>query len=86
MVRQRRFVVDIVREVLRLKLQLLKSNREIGRILKISKSTVATYISRIKVAQITNIDEVNTLSDDELREIIFPIKSGQKIIPIRNEN
>lgn len=82
MAKQRRFVVDVVREVLRLKLQLLKSNREIGRILKISKSTVATYLARIKAAQLTNIGEINNLSDDELREVIFPIKSGKKIIPI----
>jgi len=78
----RRFVVDIVREVLRLKLQLLKSNREIGRTLKISKSTAATYFSRIKIAKISSYDEIQKLSDEQLKEIIFPSKPGQKIIPI----
>jgi transposase len=82
MSKRRRFVVDIVREVLRLKLQLLKSNREIGRTLKISKSTVASYFSRIQIAKISSYDEIQELSDQQLREIIFPEKPGQNIIAI----
>ncbi len=78
----RRFVVDIVREVLRLRLQLLKSNREIGKTLKISKSTVATYFSRIEIAKISSYDEIQKLSDEQLKEIVFPSKPGKKIIPI----
>lgn len=86
MAKQRRFVVERVREALRLKFILNKSNREIGRILNVSKSTIATYVSRCEVFGVTSFDQLTKLSDDQLKEIIFP-HSGQcqKVIPVNFE-
>ncbi len=82
MVKQRRFVVDLAREVLRLKLIENKKNREIGRILNISKSTVASYVSRSEIGKIRTYDQVEKLSDDDFKKIIFPSKCGPKEVPV----
>lgn len=82
MAKQRRFVVDQVREVLRLKLELEKSNREIGRIIGISKSTVATYYSRATAWGLTSYEQVKELSDEKLKSMIYSIRSDHKEIPI----
>ncbi len=68
-----RFCVKLVREILGLKFNdPKKSNREIGRIHSISKSTVATYISRAKVGGINSTEDLNNSTDEKLRELIFP--------------
>lgn len=82
MAKQRRFVVDLVREVLRLKFELKKTNREIGRVLKISKSTVANYIEKADAFALKNFKQVSELDDGALKNIIFPSKAGLKEIPI----
>lgn len=82
MAKQRRFVVDSVREVLRLKFEFGKSNREIGRILGISKSTVSTYFTRACACAITSYDQIKELTDEQLKALIFSINSDQKDIPI----
>lgn len=82
MAKQRRFVMDLVREALRLKFEHKKSHREIGKVLNISKNTVTTYVSRIGAAGINSIGQVNELSDEKLKDIIFPSKSEKKYPPV----
>lgn len=72
MAKQQRFCMKLVREVLKLKWEKSKSNREIGKILSISKSTVSVYLSRVKTLGIDNIEQLNQLNDDELKEKMFP--------------
>ncbi len=80
----RRFSVNSVKEVLRLKFEEEKSNRMIGKILKISKSTVATYLSRANEHGIKTYADVVLMPDEELRKKIFfdthdPLKLNEKI-------
>jgi transposase len=66
--------MKLVREVLGLKLKdEKKSDREIGRIHSVSKNTARTYITRARNAGITTIEQLNSIDDDKLKEIIFPI-------------
>ena len=74
MVKKVRFKMELVREVFRLKWQEKKSNRLIGSILKISKSTVASYLTRAVAKDIDNLDKLNSVGDEELKKIIFPHK------------
>lgn len=74
MTKQVRFCMELIREVFRLKWLEKKSNRTIGKILKISKSTVGTYLIRASMGEIENLKQLTSLSDDELRKIIFPDK------------
>lgn len=83
MVKQVRFCMELIREVFRLKWQEKKSNRMVGQILKISKSTVATYLLKASMGQVENLDQLNSLDDEELRKIIFPEKyAKQKESPV----
>ena len=66
--------MELIREVFRLKWLEKKSNRVVGQILKISKSTVATYLVRAAMGKITNLEQLNSFNDEELRRIIFPDK------------
>lgn len=81
MVKQVRFCMELIREVFRLKWQEKKSNRVVGQILKISKSTVATYLLRASMGQVENLDRLNSLDDEELRKIIFPDKYAKEKEP-----
>ena len=72
MTNQMRFCMKAVREVLRLKFEQNKSNRMIGSIMHISKSTVGTYLERASSAGLTTYVIVQNLSDEELKEKIFP--------------
>lgn len=73
MSKQWRFCLKLVREILGLKFNdPKKSNREIGRIHSISKSTVATYLSRANAGGINSINDLNSIVDEKLRELIFP--------------
>ena len=73
--------MELVREVFRLKWVLNKSNRAIGKTLSISKSTVSTYRGRAKVAGIETIERLNSISNEALKEIIFPM-SNEKVFQI----
>ena len=75
---ERRFCMELVREVFRLKWSEKQSNRLIGSSLRISKSTVATYIARAVRGEINNLKQLNSLSDDELKKVIFPEKFSDK--------
>ena len=66
--------MELIREVFRLKWLEKKSNRVVGQILKISKSTVATYLTRASLGQITGLEQLDSLNDERLRRIIFPDK------------
>ena len=72
MVKQVRFCMELIREVFRLKWQEKKSNRVVGKILKISKSTVATYLVRAALGKVTTLEQLNSFNDEDLRGIIFP--------------
>lgn len=85
MARKRRFVVEIVKETLRLKFLLKKTNREIGRILGISKSTVATYVSRAKGSSLTSFEQIKSMKDEEIKKLIFPSKTDSTSIPLNFE-
>ena len=74
MVKQVRFCMELIREVFRLKWQEKKSNRVVGQILKISKSTVATYLVRAAMKKITTLEKLNSFNDEDLGKIIFPDK------------
>lgn len=74
MAKKRRFCVELVREVFRLKWTERRSNRFIGKALNISKSTVGTYLARAKRANINCLLQINSLSDEQLKKIIFPHK------------
>lgn len=69
--------MELVREVFRLKWVLKKSNRGIGEALSISKSTVSTYLGRAKGAGIETIEQLNSISNERLKEIIFPVKNEE---------
>ena len=75
---KRRFCMELIREVFRLKWEKKQSNRLIGRLLRISKSTVATYLARANKASITTLEQLNSLGDDELGKIIFLNKYADK--------
>lgn len=65
--------MKLVREILGLKFtDDKKSNREIARIHSISKSTVATYVSRAEVGGIKSIEDLNRTDDENLYALIFP--------------
>lgn len=72
MLKQWRFCVKLVREVLYLKFKDKKSNREIARLQSTSKDTVKMYISRAEISGIDSFESLEATSDDSLREIIFP--------------
>ena len=72
MAKQVRFCMELIREVFRLKWPEKKSNRAVGQILKISKSTVGTYLVRAAMGKITTLERLNPFDDEELRKIIFP--------------
>ena len=75
---ERRFCMELVREVFRLKWEEKQSNRLIGQSLHISKSTVATYLARASRMDITTIEQLNSLNNDELKKIIFPERFSDK--------
>lgn len=62
-----------LREVLRLKIDLKVSNREIARMLKISCSTVSLYVSTFKHKAIS-WSQANEMGDDELKQQLFPVQ------------
>ncbi len=62
-----------LQEVLRLKFDLKLSNRDIGRMLDISPSTVSLYITAFKHKEI-GWDPNNPINHDELEKILFPTK------------
>lgn len=74
MAKKRRFCVELVREVFRLKWAENKSNRFIGKALNVSKSTVGTYLARAARAKINCLNQIDSLNDEELKKIIFPHK------------
>ena len=51
--------MERVRDVFKLKWQSRKSNRSIGQLLSISKSTVATYLSRAARAEMSCLEQLN---------------------------
>jgi transposase len=59
-----------------------KKNREISRVLNISKSTVANYIARSEVGQLISHEQIKKLTDEDLKKVIFPSKSGPKEISV----
>lgn len=64
--------MKLVREVLYLKLAKKSSNREIALIHFISKTTVANYVSRAEIGEILSLEKLISISDEQLRKIIFP--------------
>jgi PAB1-binding protein PBP1 len=71
MLKQWRFCLKLVREVLGLKFtNKKKSNREIARIHSIFKFTVATYLSSTEVRGIKTIEDSNRIDDEKLYSII----------------
>ena len=75
---ERRFCMELIREVFRLKWEKKQSNRLIGRSLRVSKSTIATYLARADKGNITTLEQLNSLSNDELGKIIFLNKYADK--------
>ena len=75
---ERRFCMELVREVFRLKWKENQSNRFVGQSLRISKSTVATYLARANRGRVNTLEQLNSLSDEELKKIIFPEKFIEK--------
>lgn len=82
MSKQWRFCVKLAREILYLKFREKKSNREIARLQLTTKDTVKVYITRAEAAGITSLETLEAVSDDSLREIIFPhpIKAPKEIL------
>ena len=70
--------MELVREIFRLKWGEKRSKRLIGSSLHISKSTVATYLARAARAKIDTLEQLSSLSHDELKKIIFPEKFSDK--------
>ena len=70
--------MELVREIFRLKWGEKRSNRLIGSSLHISKSTVATYLARAARAKIDTLEQLSSLSHDQLKKIIFPEKFSDK--------
>ena len=64
--------MELVREICRLKWSGNKSDRIVGRILKVSKTTVKTHYTRVIAAGINSWERLEALDDDELKKIIFP--------------
>jgi len=67
--------MELVREIFRLKWENKKSNRAIGEILSISKSTVSTYLARAKALNIESIEQLKSIDDEKLKEMMFPKKN-----------
>jgi transposase len=81
MSKQWRFCVKLVTQVLLLKFTKQKSDREVGRLHLLSKNTVKTYVTRAEAAGVKNLEQLESNSDERLKEIIFPypVKAPQKI-------
>ena len=47
-----------------------KSHRVLGKILEISKSTVATYLVRAALGKVTTLEQLNSFNDEDLKGII----------------
>ena len=75
---KRRFCMELVREVFRLKWEENRTNRFVGQALHISKSTVATYLARANRGKINTLEQLKSLSDEELKKVIFPDKFVDK--------
>ena len=60
--RTKELLMDKIREVLRLALQCKRSNRETGKICRISHSTVRDYIIRVNQAGLT-YDQIKNMDD-----------------------
>ena len=66
--------MELLREICRLKWSEKKSNRAIGRILKISKETVKAHFTRVVGAGISSWEQLEAVDDDELKRMVFPLK------------
>ena len=73
-----RLSMELVREVLRLKWKEKQSNRLIGKMLHISKSTVGNYVAKVEMGKIFTLDELNAISDEDLKKIVFPNKFSKE--------
>jgi len=77
---QKRLTMRQIKEILRLKYDSSLSNRCIGRIFKISKTTVSKYLSMAKAAGIAWPVEQN-LSDSDVYNRLFDFKQNHPIEP-----
>ena len=82
MVKKTRFCMELVREICRLKWSGNKSDRTVGRMLKVSKTTVKTHYTRVIAAGITSWDRLEAVDDDELKKMMFPGKFSPEPFPI----
>ena len=72
MVKQVRFSMELIRKILQLKWEGEKSNRMIERTLKVSRTTVATYLHRVSDHGLASFEQINSLSDCDLMNYIDP--------------
>jgi len=64
--------MELVREILRLKFEYDHSNRQIAKVVSKTKDTIGLYIGRALASGINSIEILNSISDEELKETIFP--------------
>ena len=64
-----------VRQILRLKLQGELSDRAIARSVNVSRNTVNEYTERAVAAGLTDWEQVSTMTEAELEQLLFPPRS-----------
>ena len=74
MVKKTRFCMELVREICRLKWSENRSDRIIGKVLKVSKTTVKKHYERVLGAGIGSWGQLEAVDDDELKRMLFPLK------------
>ena len=79
MAKQKRFCMDLIREVLSLKwADPTRSNTLVAQSLGISRDTVSRYLTRASKGHLTTLEQLNDLNNPELKRVIFPEKCGMK--------
>ena len=85
MVKKTRFCMELVREICRLKWSGNKSDRTVGRMLKVSKTTVKNHFTKVVAAGIASWEQLEGLDDDELKKRMFPGKFSLERHPLNFE-
>jgi len=74
---KRRLTMRKIKEIVRLKRELGLSDRQVARSLKISHSTVRTYLIRLEQAELDR-DKIKEMSEGEIVSLLFPEKQKRK--------
>lgn len=81
MSKAKRFCMGKLKEVLRLKWEEKKGNREVGRIVGINHKTVGIYLKKAEEAGVSSLKQIEALTDSELKELLFQRNASKAEYP-----